>query len=429
MIAWGPRPRGRLWSNSAFLRLWAGESASMIGDHITALAIPTAAIVLMHAGPFQVGLLAALGSLPYPVLAPAAGVWVDRLPRRPVMIASDALRLAVLASIPAAALAHRLSLTHLYVVSACSAACSAVFLAAYRSYLPTVVERRDLDEGNAKLEASHAAAHVAGPGAGGFLVQALGAPLAVAADCASFLGSIVALATIEREELVARPVPGARPGFVAEARAGLRLLLAHPVLRPLAVADGFNNLGFTIGQTVFLLFVYQALAQSPAAAGLVLAVGGIAAVVGSATAAGIARRLGRRRALGTSAALGALGWALAALALVLPPAPVLVAAMALQGFFEPIWTVNAVTIRQATVPLELQGRVHASMAGVTYGVIPLGSLVAGALGSALERGLGLGPGLAATLVIGSAAGLEAVIWVALLPARSPASEPGGAGGR
>jgi MFS family permease len=404
-----------------FLRLWAGQTASMVGDHITALAVPTAAIVLMHAGPLEVGILAALGSAPYALLAPVAGVLVDRLPRRPVMIAADGLRLVALASIPAAGLVHRLSLVQLCVVTAFCACCSAVFLAAYRAHLPDLVERSELDAGNARLEASHAAAHVAGPGSAGLLIQAVGAPLAVVADCVSFLGSIVGLATIRREEPVRQRV--ANGAVLAQAREGLALVLSHPVLRALAAADGLNNLGFTMGQTVFLLFVYQVLAEAPGAVGLVLAAGGVAAVVGSLVAPRISRVLGRRRALAVSAGMAALGWAAAALALVLPPLPILLGAMVVQGSFEPIWTINAVTVRQTITPPHLQGRVHATMGGITYGVIPIGSLVAGVLGTVLERSLGAGPGLAVVLVVATAVGLEALIWLALTPSRTWSHPP------
>jgi MFS family permease len=413
---------GRLWRHADFLRLWAGETASMFGDHVSSLAIPTIAILLLHAGPFQVGILTALAWLPYPLLALPAGVWVDRLPRRPLMIAADLLRLVTLSSIPAAYLLHHLTLLQLCVSTFATGCCSVFFVAAYRAYLPALVDAEDLVEGNSKLEASHAAAHVVGPGIGGALIQALGAPAAVLADALSFAASAIGLVWIRRRE-APKYHHGRDAGFRGELGGGVRLLVRHPVLGRLAVADALNNLGLSVGQAVFLIFAYQVLAQSPGTVGLVLAAEGVAALLGAMAASRLGRGAGMGPALAVSGALIAAGWGVAPLALVAPAVPVLLAAGALQGFFGSVWTITSVSLRQATVAPDLQGRLHAAMAGITYGVIPIGAFLGGSLGTVFGQWLGSAQGLAVTLLIGAGIGLESVLWIAIGPVISLRQAP------
>lgn len=403
-----------LWRHGDFLRLWSGQTASMLGDHVTSLALPTIAILQLHASAWDLGVLTSLAALPYPILALPAGVLIDRVPKRPVMIGADAVRLLVLATVPAAFVRHSLSLLQLDLVALAAGSASTFFLAAYRAYLPRLVTEDALMDGNAKLEASHAAAHVAGPGLGGLLIQAVGGPQALVADLLSFVASIAGLVTIRRREVV--PAPDAAAGdFLREARDGLRVLVSHPVLARLAAAELFNNLGLSVGQAVFLLFAYRVLAQRPGQVGLILGIGGVAGLAGALAAARLGRRVGVGPAMALATALGALGWAVPPLALLLPAAPVLVAAVCLQSFFEPVWSVNSVSVRQQIAPAGLQGRVHASMAALTYGAVPVGAFIGGTLGTFFGQMLGTGPGLALTLLAASVVGLEAPLWIAGRP--------------
>ncbi|MBO0686053.1 MAG: MFS transporter, partial [Candidatus Dormibacteraeota bacterium] len=278
-----------LWRHADFMRLWSGQTASMLGDHVTSLAVPTIAILLLRGNAWDLGLLTGLAALPYPLLAIPAGVLVDRLPKRPVMIGADCARLAVLASVPVAYLLHRLGLLQLDLVALASGACSTFFLAAYRAYLPVLVAGDQLIEGNARLEGSHAAAHLAGPGLGGPLIQAVGAPLAVVADMGSFVASVVGLAMIRRRE-----APAAREGtggIRRSAAEGISALARHPVLARLAAAELVNNLGLSVGQAVYLLFAYRVLSRSPGQVGLILGLGGAAGIGGAMVAARLARRI------------------------------------------------------------------------------------------------------------------------------------------
>jgi MFS family permease len=189
-----------LWHHGDFLKLWTGQTISLVGTHVTSLALPLTAILEFKARPFQVGLLTALQFLPFLLFALPAGAWIDRLRRRPLLVVADLARFLVIGSIPLAASLDVLRLAQLYVLAFLSGCFAVVFDIAYQSYLPSLVRRDQLLDANGKLEASHTAAEVAGPGLGGLLVQAFTAPIAIAADAISYLVSAASLLLIKTKE-------------------------------------------------------------------------------------------------------------------------------------------------------------------------------------------------------------------------------------
>jgi MFS family permease len=201
------RPRGALWHNQDFRRLWAAQTVSQFGSEITGLALPLVAILVLGASTFEVAALAVVDWLPFFLFSLPAGVWIDRLPRRPILIAADLGRAAVLGSIPLAYVFDVLTLGQLYVVGLVAGTFTVFFDLSYQSYLPSVVERDQLGEGNSKLEVSRSSAQVAGPGLAGLLVSGLTAPYAILVDAISFLGSALFLSRAEACE-VARGTPG-----------------------------------------------------------------------------------------------------------------------------------------------------------------------------------------------------------------------------
>src|SRR5260221_8583996 len=182
----------RLGRDPSFVLLWAGQTLSSLGSSVSALAIPTAAIFLFHAGPLQVSILGALETLPFAGLGLLIGPYADRLRKRPIMIACDAGRFLLLGSIPVAGLAHLLSLGQLYAVAFGAGCCNVVFQVAYQSYLPGLVTRRHLMAANSRLYVTETAAGTIGPAVGGVLIQLVGAALAVAIDAVSYLISAIA---------------------------------------------------------------------------------------------------------------------------------------------------------------------------------------------------------------------------------------------
>src|ERR1700688_2559292 len=229
-----PPPGGLpLWTDPDFLKLWTAQAISELGSRITREGIPLTALLVLHAGAARMGLLNALGGIAVLVFGLAAGVWIDRLRRRPVLIAADLGRAALLASIPAAALAGRLAMAQLYVVAALAGVMTVFFDVADQSYLPALVDRDRILEANSKLTLSSTIAEIAGPGLTGFLVQAITAPIAILFDALCFLASALLLAGIRKRE---PPPPRRPPEHVLTATlAGMRQIFADPVLRPLGL--------------------------------------------------------------------------------------------------------------------------------------------------------------------------------------------------
>jgi MFS family permease len=195
-----PGPAPSLLRHPDFVRLWTGQTISQLGSQVSALAIPFVAIDVLGASTFAVALLGVIDFLPFLLIGLPAGVWVDRLRRRPVMIVGDLGRAVALATIPLAFVAGVLSIVQLYVVGFTVGVLTVFFDVAYQSYLPSLVARDQLQEGNAKLEMSRAGAQVVGPGLAGILIGALRAPLAVVVDAISFLASALFLLLIRRAE-------------------------------------------------------------------------------------------------------------------------------------------------------------------------------------------------------------------------------------
>src|SRR2546422_7310887 len=227
--------RGRLWRHPDFLKLWAGESVSVFGSQVTLLAVPTVAILILHAGPLQVGILSALEFLAFPTLGLVAGVYADRLRRRPIMIICDVGRALALGSIPVAFVLSLLTLEQLYVIALLTGIFTVFFDVSYQSYLPGLVDRCNLIEGNTKLEITRSTAQVAGPAVAGFLIQWIGGARAGAVDALSFLLSAIALAPIKKPEPQTQPSTAARaPRLIPQMREGVAGGFSKPV--PLRVA-------------------------------------------------------------------------------------------------------------------------------------------------------------------------------------------------
>jgi MFS family permease len=251
------RIRG-LWRHPDFLKLWGGQTVSVFGSQISQLAVPTVAILVLKATPFQVGLLGALQFLAFPVLGLVAGVWVDRLYRRPVLILCDVARALALASIPIAFVMGGLTMEVLYVVALVSGVATVFFDVAYQSYLPALIDRQALVEGNTKLEISRSSAQIAGPPLTGILIQILQPAWAVLLDAISFVVSAVSIGAIGKPEPVPQPgTLGGKRGFWAELGEGLRVVLGSPILRMISASTATSNLGSNIGGAVQLIFVYR----------------------------------------------------------------------------------------------------------------------------------------------------------------------------
>ncbi|HEY6420860.1 MAG TPA: MFS transporter [Candidatus Binataceae bacterium] len=401
-------PRPSLFRHSDFMKLWAGETVSDFGSRMGDVAISFAAVIALKATPFQMGLLAAARIVPALLFGLFAGVWVDKLRRRPLMIGADLGRVALFATIPLAAYFGTFRIAHLYAVITAVAVLDIVFDVAYRSYLPSLVSRGDLLDANSKLTGSSAVSEVAGFGLSGWLVQLLTAPFAILVDAISFLPSAIAIAAIKTPE--PEPARAARRGMLHEIAIGARHVVADPCLRALGVVALTGATSYSIFSAVFMLFVVNGLGFQPGALGLIFAVGGVASLFGAIFAQRAASALGAGRAM--SAGLALQGVALLFIPLAhgaaLAAVTLLIAQQIVGDLAGTIYQINATSLKQSITPEHVLGRVNASLGFVSRASALVGALGGGLLGSAI--------GLRATLVIGSAG----LFVSALLLARSPA---------
>jgi MFS family permease len=369
-----------LWRHADFLKLWAGQSISQVGSRISLLAIPLAAVVVLHATAFQAGLLGTFEFLPFLVVGLPAGVWVDRMSRRRVLITADIGRCFALGSIPVVAAVHHLTMPQLYIVSFVTGVLTVFFDVAYQSYLPSLVEREQIVDGNGKLEFTRSTAEIAGPGLGGALVGLLTAPIAVAVDAGSYVASVVSLLLIRRVEVVEPRTSGSR--LRTELAEGVRYVWRHPLLRPIAMCTGISNYFSNLAAAVVILYAVRNLGLSAGLIGLWFSVGSLGAPLGAMTASRVARRLGAGRAIVLSAALFPPGWVLVAAAPRSYALPFLIAS-GLIGSYGVIYNITQVSLRQSITPRRLQGRMNATMRFLVWGTIPIGAFSGGIVGSTL----------------------------------------------
>jgi Transmembrane secretion effector len=405
-----------LWRHADFLRLWSAQVVSAFGSRITRTALPIIAVTTLQQSEAVIGVLAAMQLVPGVILAMVAGGFVDRGRKRRILIAADLIRAALVASLTLAWALGALTMIQVVLVGAGVGAASALFQITDVAYLPSLIGRRLLVEGNAKLETTEAVAEITGPASAGVLISALGAPLAVAIDAASYLWSALLIGRIRAVE---RPSAGRAPTVgdgVVEApavrtgedfRIGLRAVFGHPLVRPIvltlmawSIAGGF----FIALYTVFCL---RELGLSEATFGVIIASGGLGSLGGAMLARSLARWLGVGRTLFVTSALSL------ACTLFIPMAAstssramtigLLVAHQLLSDGFAVAFLILAVTLRQTVLPRALLGRANAAIHVCTMGVLPVAALLAGGLAEAI--------GIRAAVWVGLLIGLGAPVFV------------------
>jgi MFS family permease len=406
---WNRALGGKLWRNGDFMRLWVGQTVSETGTQVSQLAVPTVAILLLRATPFQVGLLTALEFLPFPVLGLVAGVYADRLRRRPLMIASDLGRMLALATIPVAFGLGLLRIEQLYLVGLVVGVFNVFFGVSYQSYLPALIDRADLVEGNSKLEVSRSTAQLAGPAIAGVAIQAIGAARAVYIDAASFLVSALSLWLIAKPE--PEPKPGSeagRSGFWHEMWEGIQVVTGNPTLWKIAGCTATANLGSNMAFAVELIFMYRYLHLAPGLVGLVYAIGAGGGLLGAIASGAVVARLGVGRTLFLSILAGGLLMA-TPLAAQTNATVFLALLFFAQFLLGAPYDITQVSLRQAITPDRLQGRMNATMRTIVWGTIPVGSLAGGILAGAI--------GVVPTIVLGGFIAMLAAAWILAGPIR------------
>ena len=407
--------RRSLWRHPDFLKLWGADTVSQLGSQVTLLAVPLVAITVLKATTLQVGLLSAAEMAPFLVVGLPAGAIVDRLRRRPVLIAGDVGRALALASIPIAHAFDVLGLAQLYAVAFTTGVLTVFFDVAYQAYLPALVERDQLADGNTKLEISRSGGQIAGPGLAGILISAFGAAAAVTVDAASFVVSALGIGAIRRPEPAPTHVDTGRGHLRRDIGEGLRYVLRHPLLRPIAFCTASSNFFNSMYGAILILFMVRALHLRPGLVGLVFATGNAGFLFGALASGSFVRRIRLGPTIVVSAAIGGVGSVFAPIAHVGSALPWLIAAQLVVGFGIPLYNINQVSLRQAICPDRLQGRMNATMRFMVWGTLPLGAVTGGALG----RSIGLRP----TLWVAAIGGCFTFLFVLLSPVRSLTNVP------
>ncbi|HTO25259.1 MAG TPA: MFS transporter [Gaiellaceae bacterium] len=373
-------PHGGLWANLDFVKLWTGQTISEFGSSVSNLAIPWLAAKELHASPFEFSLLTVLGFLPFILFALPAGVWVDRLRRRPILIVGDASRAVLLAWIPLAWALGILTIWQLFVVTFVVGIFTVFFDVAYQSYLPSLVEREQLTDGNSKLQATASAAGIAGPGLAGGLIAALTAPYAILVDAASFVVSTLFMIPIKRREaLPERSEHEPKPKMLPELKEGVRYVVHHRYLKWIALCTGSSNFFGSIAFAVGVLYMARVLEMSSLAAGVVMAGFGVGALVGALATPRFQKAVGVGRAIWIPSVMFSVAGFAFPLAPQSFPVPVLLAGTLLFGIGGMAYNITQVSLRQAITPERMQGRMNASMRWIVWGTMPIGSLVGGAI--------------------------------------------------
>ena len=401
----------RLWSHADFVKLWTGQSISELGSQVSQLAIPWLAAVSLHVNPFEFSLLEVLSFLPFILFALPAGVWVDRLRRRPILIGADTARAILLMLITILWAAGVLRIWHLLALQFLVGGFTVFFDVGYQAYLPALVERDDLVDGNAKIYLTSSVAQVAGPSVAGGLIAAITAPYAILVDALSFVVSAFFTLRIRHvEEPPRRDTAEAHPKMWPQLKEGLAWVIGNRQLRAIAASSANFNLCFNVVLATFILYAARSLHLSAIEIGAIFAVGSAGAVGGALLANRIQRSIGIGPTIVSGAVLlstGAIAFPLAPRSF---PIPVLMLGYALLSFGVVIYTVAQVSFRQAITPERLQGRMSAAMRWIVWGAIPLGTLIGGAIGQTV--------GLHFALWVGAIGALPTFLFVLLSPVRS-----------
>ena len=377
-------PRTGLWANADFMRLWSAQAISAFGSRITRTALPIIAVQTLHQSETVVALLSSVYLAPGVLLALFAGGIVDRSRKRRILIAADIFRALVVASVTVAWWLGALSMLHLVTVGALVGAASALFTIADVAYLPTLVDKRELGDGNAKIETTEAVAEVTGPASAGVLIGVLGAPVAVAIDALSYVWSALRLGRIRASEPPPQPVPSAESSTwqsSRDLRDGMRAIFEHPHVRAVVSALMVWSIAGGFFTALYTLYCLRTLELSALTYGIIVAIGGIGSFAGALISRRLVQSIGLGRTMIASATISLAGGLLIPLA----QGPYLFVLLFLgthqliSDCFSVAFVIQAVTLRQTVLPRALLGRANAAVHVCTAGLVPIVALLAGLL--------------------------------------------------
>ncbi len=407
--------RSDLWRHRDFLNVWAAETVSVFGSQFYLIAMPLAAYLILGAEEAEMGLLFAVEMSPFLLFGLFAGALADRYERRKMMIVCDFGRAITLAAIPIAWYLDALTWPIMFAVAFSAGVFTTFFDIAYQAYLPVLVKRNQLLDANGKLETSRSSSQVVGPSIAGVAVDLFGAPLAIVTNSLSFIGSAVFLLRVKNRERV-KTKDNHKP-IISEIKEGLKIVIRNPILRGIAGCTATGNLFYSMFYVLFVLFMADMLGLTPTWIGIVFAIGAGGAVVGALVSSRIVARIGLGKTIVYSAGVGGVTSILFILAYPSNALLVLLPVMFVSGVCMVLYNVNQVSLRQAIVPTELQGKMNATMRFLVWGVYPIGALIGGYLGETI--------GIRSTIIVSGIGGLLALLWVILSPVMNIEKIPDG----
>jgi MFS family permease len=372
--------RGPLLREPDFLRLWAAQAVSAVGARITRTALPVIAVLAVDARPSDLGILAAIALGPSVLISLAIGGVVDRSRKRPILVTADLVRAAAVFSLPLAAWLGGLGMAQLYVVAAVVGIATAAFQIADNAYLPALVGKEHLVAANATIEATEAVAEIGGPSLAGLLIQVLTAPFAMVIDALSYVVSAVLLGSIRKPEVPAAVEES--PSVWRDIALGFGVSWSHPLVRPLLLATAMATFSGGSFAALYMLYVLDELGLHVGTVGVVIAMGGVGSLFGALLSGPITRRIGLGPALLLLLAVAEGS------GLLIPAASgstwtvliILFAHQLLGDGCSVAWVIQAVSLRQRVLPLEVLGRSNAAFQAVTGAALPIGALATGYLG-------------------------------------------------
>ena len=371
-------------SNSDFAKLWGGTTISDLGSSVTDLALPLVAVITLQVGAKEMGFLNASMHLPVLLFALLAGVWIDRTKRKPILVASAFGQGLIIGLVPAAALVGWLSIELLYIVAFAVGTFGMMHVLASTSFLPSIVKREDLVEGNSRLQLSTSTTKIAGPGAAGFLVDILSAPLTILVDAVSYLLSGLLLSRIRFDESDTIKTRMDQ-GVLAAIKEGISTLLGHPILRAMTIGTALASAAGAVQHTVLTLFLVRTLNITPIWLGVIGSTAGGASIIGALSAVPLGKRMGagwllilasllEGIAMGVLPFVGYFGWM---------KLPAVIAIQAVFSLALTLFSISQISLRQAVTPDRLLGRINATRRLVVFGIIPIAALSGGYLGETL----------------------------------------------
>ncbi len=398
----------QLFRNPRFAWLFTAQTLSVMGSQLGGFAVTVVAVVMLSATEGEMGILNAANTAAFLVVGLLAGAWVDRWVKRRVMIIADLVRMVMMALIPILYFAGSLQIWHLIIIGAVVGVATVFFDVAYQSVIPILFKSEHIAPANSALETSSQISHISGPPIAGSLIAFMTAPVVLIFDAVSFGISALTLSFIKDDEKP-KPLEDRRP-LHKEIAEGVKFVWNEPIIRAVSFCTSSTNLFNTIGTTLMGIYVLRELEISLPVFGLIMTIAGVGGLLGASLSAKLADWIGEGQLIAISAFGSAAAFMMVPLTGLVDHfwAPFILAAIEFAlSFFVLTYNITQVSARQRICPKPLLGRMNASIRFFVWGVMPIGALLAGVLGTAF--------GAFTTIIIGGVGMLFASLFVILHP--------------